>query len=66
MKILKKPKLLAVGCRRCGCLFSPKMRNLTVCKETKIKDEVHCPSCNAVNKANFEMPTESEKDDEQR
>lgn len=66
MKILRKPKLLAVGCRRCGCLFTPKMRNLTVCKDTKIKDEVHCPSCYAVNKANFEMfqPIESEESEQ--
>ena len=66
MKILKKAKLLPIGCRRCGCVYQPKMRNLKVSKATEIKDEVRCPSCNTVNKANFEMPTESEINNEQR
>ena len=60
MKILKKPKLLPMGCKRCGCLFQPKKRNLQVCEETKVKDVVLCPYCKTANKARFEMPTESE------
>lgn len=55
MKILKKPKLAATTCKRCGCIFLPKFRNLTVCKATKTKDEVKCPCCRTVNKAKFDL-----------
>lgn len=54
MKILKKPKLLPLGCKRCGCLYLPKRRNLVICPETKVKDGVPCPYCKTVNKARFE------------
>lgn len=55
MKILRKPKLLPIGCRRCGCLYQPKFKHLMLSKATKIKDEVPCPSCKTVNKANFDL-----------
>ena len=55
MKILKKPKILPMGCKRCGCLYQPKLKHLQICKETQIKDEVNCPICKTTNKANFEI-----------
>ena len=54
MKILYKPKPLPVECKRCGCLFKPKLRNLMVIPATKIRDGVKCPICNTLNGANFE------------
>lgn len=55
MKILRKPKLLPIGCKRCGCLFQPKRRNLTFEEQLNIKDVVICPICNTINRANFEI-----------
>ena len=69
MKILKKPRLIPIGCKRCGCLYQPKRWNLQICEETKVKDEVLCPYCKTVNKANFDIPRNEERqetDDEQR
>lgn len=55
MKILKKPKLLPIACKRCGCLYHPQMRNLRICVETQVKDEAQCPYCKTANKANFDL-----------
>ena len=63
MKILRKPKLIPISCKRCGCLYQPKLRHLMINKATKIKDEVPCPSCRTVNKANFDL---AGANDEQR
>ena len=60
MKILKKPKLLPIGCKRCGCLYLPRLRNLESELGSITKDLARCPYCKTANKANFEMPTESE------
>lgn len=60
MKILYKPKLLPVECKRCGCLFKAKLRNLMVIPATKIKDGVKCPICNTLNSANFERAKKEE------
>jgi hypothetical protein len=59
MKILKKPKLVPVRCKRCGCLFQPKMRDLQVItgvqkSKFSVKDEVICPVCKTTNRANFD------------
>ena len=64
MKILRKPKLLPTGCKRCGCLFQAKLKNLVTCAETKAKDGVPCPYCNTVNKARFEIKNEETPEDE--
>lgn len=55
MHILKKPKIIPVGCRRCGCLYKPNLKNLQICEETQVKDRVPCPYCKTLNKANFEI-----------
>lgn len=60
MKILYKPKPAPVECKRCGCLFKPKLRNLKVHSATKTKDGVKCPICNTINLANFEKRIKEE------
>lgn len=55
MKILRKPKLAATTCKRCGCIFLPKLRNIVFSNVTKTKDEVKCPSCKTINKAKFDF-----------
>ena len=60
MKVLRKPKLIPMNCKRCGCLYHPKLRNLQFDENGEIKDEVPCPYCRTANKARFEMPAESE------
>ena len=65
MKILRKPKLLPIGCKRCGCLFQAKLKNLVACIETKAKDGIPCPFCKTINKARFDMPKSEDIDDEQ-
>lgn len=60
MKILKKPKMLPVGCKRCGCLFQPKIRDLQALT-TDVKDEVACPVCKKPNRANFDIRKEEEE-----
>ena len=60
MKILYKPKMLPIECKRCGCCFKPKLRHLTVVPATKIKDGVKCPTCNTINHANFERRQKEE------
>lgn len=69
MKILKKPMLIPVKCKRCGCLFQPKKRDLQVLtgvQKTKlsVKDEVACPVCKTPNRANFDLQNDisDEKD----
>lgn len=69
MKILKKPKILPITCKRCGCVYQPKLKNLQICETTKVKDEVNCPICKTTNKANFDVARNEdfrEIDDEQR
>lgn len=65
MKILEKPKLAPVRCKRCGCLFQPKMRDLQVISGVQnskfaVKDEVICPICKTTNRANFGTKNKSE------
>lgn len=59
MKILKKPKLLPVKCKRCGCLFQPKIKHLQI-SDINVKDEVVCPVCKTLNRANFDVEVEDE------
>lgn len=59
MKILKKPKLLPVECKRCGCLFQPKIKDLQALTSTA-KDEVACPVCKRGNRANFDIKPEEQ------
>ena len=54
MKILYRPRPSPVECTRCGCLFKPKLRNIKVVPETKIRDSVKCPICYTLNPAIFE------------
>lgn len=55
MKIIKKAKLLPVGCHRCGCIFKPAMRNLESADGSRVKEIVSCPTCHSPNKAKFEI-----------
>ena len=59
MKILKKPKLLPVKCKRCGCLFQPRIKNLQI-SAINVKDEVFCPVCKTLNSANFDVEADNE------
>lgn len=53
MKIVYKPKMQTIECRRCSAQYLPKLRNLTYMGDTKIKDGVKCPICNTINAAKF-------------
>lgn len=64
MKINYKPKMLPIECVRCGCIYSPKRKNLTTVGEKNIKDLVLCPICNTPNKANFERCIKKEESNE--
>jgi rubredoxin len=61
MKINYKPKMLPIECTRCGCVYTPKRKNLTTVAESTIKDNVHCPICNTPNSANFERLAKKEE-----
>jgi hypothetical protein len=54
MKILHKPKMLPVECKRCGCCFKAKIRNLVMHPLSKNKDGVKCPVCHTINLASFD------------
>lgn len=60
MKILYKPKLLSVECTRCGCVFVPKRKHLTMMPNTDITDSVICPICRTTNYANFERQVKAD------
>lgn len=55
MKILRKPKLSPMTCKRCGCLFQAKLRDLKINLVTKTRDDIICPTCKTVNKAIFDL-----------
>ena len=63
MKILYKPKMLPVECVRCGCIYTPKRKNLTTAAANTIKDLVLCPICNTPNCANFERKQKEERNE---
>jgi rubredoxin len=65
MKILRKPKLLPMGCKRCGCVFQAKLWDLKFSAASKTKDEIVCPTCKTINKAIFDLTgTETENNNE--
>ena len=53
MKLLYKPKMQTIECRRCRAQYLPKLRNLTYMSGKSIKDGVKCPICNTINSAIF-------------
>ena len=54
MKIIRKPKMSKMECKRCRAIFKPKLRNLKKDKLSKIKDRIICPICKTWNLAVFE------------
>jgi uncharacterized Zn finger protein (UPF0148 family) len=66
MKINYKPKMLPIECTRCGCVYTPKRKNLTTSPLSMIKDNVICPICNTLNSANFERQFKEERNENEK